>query len=235
MLKLKKIIPAPKGLILLTLHPPISPLTSSGQRNRASWASQPQKSVTLLPCPGGKTTKSTRTCGGIGGKKNILPSTAPRDRHTNTATCATCVSVVGTSFPFSSAVKRKRWSVNKRPSRIYSVRATWHCSCHWYRSNSDATWRRAITLQCESQIDSGARVSIVLCTWRIGTEHISNIHWFMKTRHGMKMSGEWYLYWLGHVIGFCAQLRPEVICNWEILTSRRLFSVICSCKLTFGL
>jgi len=27
--------------------------------------SQPQKSVTLLPCPGGKTTKSTRTCGGI--------------------------------------------------------------------------------------------------------------------------------------------------------------------------
>ena len=54
---------------LLTLRPPISPLTSTGQRNRASWASQPQKSVTLLPCPGGKTTKSTRTCGGIGGEK----------------------------------------------------------------------------------------------------------------------------------------------------------------------
>jgi hypothetical protein len=35
----------------------------------ASWASQPQKSVTLLPCPGGKTTKSIRTCGGIGGKR----------------------------------------------------------------------------------------------------------------------------------------------------------------------
>jgi len=47
---------------LLALHPPISPLTSLGQHNRASWASQPQKSVTLLPCPGGKTTKSTRTC-----------------------------------------------------------------------------------------------------------------------------------------------------------------------------
>ena len=54
---------------LLAIHPPISPLTSSGQRNRASWASQTQKSVTLLPCPGGKTTKSTRTCAGIGGKK----------------------------------------------------------------------------------------------------------------------------------------------------------------------
>jgi len=54
-------------MALLALHPPISPLTSTGQRNCASWASQTQKSVTLLPCPGGKTTKSTRTCGGIGG------------------------------------------------------------------------------------------------------------------------------------------------------------------------
>jgi len=54
---------------LLALHPPISPLTSSVQGNCASWASQPQKSVTLLPCPGGRTTKSTRTCGGIGQKK----------------------------------------------------------------------------------------------------------------------------------------------------------------------
>ena len=34
--------------------------TPSGQRNCASWASQPQKSVTLLPCPGGRTTKSTK-------------------------------------------------------------------------------------------------------------------------------------------------------------------------------
>jgi len=55
---------------LLALHPPISPPTSSGQRNCASWASQPQNSVTLLPCPGGRTTKSTRTFCGIG-KKSI--------------------------------------------------------------------------------------------------------------------------------------------------------------------
>jgi len=34
--------------------------TPSGQRNRASWASQPQNWVTLLPCPGGRTTKSTK-------------------------------------------------------------------------------------------------------------------------------------------------------------------------------
>ena len=47
--------------------------TSSGQRNWASWASQPQKSVTFLPCPGGRTTKSTkRACGGIGGKNSLV-------------------------------------------------------------------------------------------------------------------------------------------------------------------
>src|SRR5215469_7229039 len=35
-------------------------ITSSGQRNCASWASQPQKSVTLRPQPGGETKKSIR-------------------------------------------------------------------------------------------------------------------------------------------------------------------------------
>jgi hypothetical protein len=45
----------------------ISPLTPSVQRNRVSWASQPQKSVTLSPQPGGKATKFIRTCGGMGG------------------------------------------------------------------------------------------------------------------------------------------------------------------------
>ena len=45
----------------------ISPLTSSGQRSRASWASHPQKSATLSPQPGGKTTKFVRTGGGICG------------------------------------------------------------------------------------------------------------------------------------------------------------------------
>ena len=47
----------------------ISPLTSSGQRSRASWASQPQKSATLSPQPGGEPRKFIRTCGGIGRKK----------------------------------------------------------------------------------------------------------------------------------------------------------------------
>ena len=46
----------------------ISPLTSSGQRSRASWASQPQKSATLSPQPGGKPRKFIRTCGGIWGR-----------------------------------------------------------------------------------------------------------------------------------------------------------------------
>ena len=35
----------------------VTPLTSSGQRSRASWASQPQKSTTLSPQPGGKPRK----------------------------------------------------------------------------------------------------------------------------------------------------------------------------------
>jgi hypothetical protein len=46
-----------------------SSLTSSGQRNCALWAPQPQKSVTLRIQPGGGTTKSTWTCGGIGWEK----------------------------------------------------------------------------------------------------------------------------------------------------------------------
>ena len=47
---------APPGTIFssVTTHTP------SGQRNCASWASQPQKSVTLLLCRGGRTTKSTK-------------------------------------------------------------------------------------------------------------------------------------------------------------------------------
>ena len=49
------------------------------KNNCASWASQPQKSVTLLPCPGGRTTKSTRTFGGIEKKK---PGFSIEDRDT---------------------------------------------------------------------------------------------------------------------------------------------------------
>ena len=47
---------APPG----TTSSSITTHTTSGQRNCALWASQPQKSVTLLPCPGGRTTKSTK-------------------------------------------------------------------------------------------------------------------------------------------------------------------------------
>ena len=47
---------APPG----TTSSSITAHTPSGQRNCASWASQPQKSVTLLPCPGGRTMKFTK-------------------------------------------------------------------------------------------------------------------------------------------------------------------------------
>ena len=49
-------------------------LTSIGQRSRALWASQPQKSATLSQQPGGKTTKFIRTGGGIGKKKKDCSS-----------------------------------------------------------------------------------------------------------------------------------------------------------------
>ena len=47
---------APPG----TTSSSITTHTPSGQGNCASWASQTQKSVTLVPCPGGRTTKSTK-------------------------------------------------------------------------------------------------------------------------------------------------------------------------------
>ena len=45
----------------------ISPLTSSGQRSRASWASEPENSPTISLQPGGKPRNFLRTCGGFGG------------------------------------------------------------------------------------------------------------------------------------------------------------------------
>jgi hypothetical protein len=45
---------------LLVPHIHISQCTLSGQRNCASWASHPHKSVTLRPQPGGESTKSVR-------------------------------------------------------------------------------------------------------------------------------------------------------------------------------
>jgi hypothetical protein len=45
---------------LLVLHIHVPPSTSSGQHNCASWAFQPQKSVTPRPQPGGETLKSIR-------------------------------------------------------------------------------------------------------------------------------------------------------------------------------
>src|SRR5215469_13814511 len=65
---------------LLVLHIHISPTTSSGQRNCASWASQPQKSVTLQPQPGGESTKSIRDMWWQWKKKQLWNSSYG-DRH----------------------------------------------------------------------------------------------------------------------------------------------------------
>ena len=61
-----------KGPFWYLIFTHVSPLTSSGQGSRASWASQTQKSAKLYPQPGGKTTKFIRTGGGIGEKKKIF-------------------------------------------------------------------------------------------------------------------------------------------------------------------
>jgi len=63
----------------------ISPLTSSGQRSRASWATQHQKSATLSPQPGGKTTKFIRTGCGNGEKKEEKNIYTDWYKYTNTS------------------------------------------------------------------------------------------------------------------------------------------------------
>jgi hypothetical protein len=55
-----------RSLLILHIH---IPSTSLGQCNRASQASQPQKSVLLQPQPGGVPRSPWPTCGGIGLKK----------------------------------------------------------------------------------------------------------------------------------------------------------------------
>jgi hypothetical protein len=59
----------------ITIHP-------SGQRNCASWASQPQKSVTIRPQPGGETTKSIRDMWWHwGGKKSRITCNTHNNTH----------------------------------------------------------------------------------------------------------------------------------------------------------
>jgi hypothetical protein len=59
---------APPG----TTSSSITTHTASGQRNCASRASQTQKTVTLLPCTGGRTTKSTKDRWGHSGGGNFF-------------------------------------------------------------------------------------------------------------------------------------------------------------------
>jgi hypothetical protein len=51
---------------LLVLHMHVSPSASSRKRNCTSWASQPQKTVTLRPQTGGETTTSIRDVVALG-------------------------------------------------------------------------------------------------------------------------------------------------------------------------
>ena len=58
-----------------TTSPSITTHTPLGQRNSASWSPQSQKSVALLPCPGGSSTKSTKDMWWHWTKKKIYFST----------------------------------------------------------------------------------------------------------------------------------------------------------------
>jgi len=53
--------------------------TSSGQSNCASLEPQSQKPVELLPCPGGRTTKSTKDMWWHWTKKKLAPSSILRE------------------------------------------------------------------------------------------------------------------------------------------------------------
>ena len=102
----------------------ISPLTSSGQRSRASWAPKPQKSATLSPQPGGKTAKFVRTSGGIGGEKNkychLWParlysifstlSHKPHDFRKKVVQHKMCVLIFFTIFVWIISHYKKKWA-----------------------------------------------------------------------------------------------------------------------------
>ena len=123
----------------------ISPLTSSGQRSRASWASQRQKSATLSPQPGGKPRKFVRTCGGIGGGEvwsciEICHTLNPNRLFTRLK--ITSVPVLGQVWPvcaFQRAVMmpHKSRTLNRWFSPIIDIKMSAHkatihfvwCSC----------------------------------------------------------------------------------------------------------
>ena len=103
---------APPG----TTSSSITTHTSSGRHNCASWASQPQKSVTLLPCPEGRTTKSTkRTCGGIGG--GALNRTNRTTKRPGTWGCP---------LNSISAEVKNVWSYTSTPT--YALIVWWLCA-----------------------------------------------------------------------------------------------------------
>ena len=116
-------------MALLALHSPISPLISSVHRNRASWASQPQKSVTLLPCLGGRTTKSTRTCGALGGGLCFIVTGTHRTSRLNPVTLLFCICEI-----LISSLGRDTNCPPLDPQCLFTVHTDWYsklgrCGC----------------------------------------------------------------------------------------------------------
>ena len=117
----------------------ISPLTSSGQRSRASWASQPQKSATLSPQPGGRPRKFIRTRGGIGGKKKTF--------NVHTPYCHLGHAQLNNIFPrylINGMIFKKKKLLNIRSVFWFSLQIfVWnisHSKKNWLRYNQNVNW-----------------------------------------------------------------------------------------------
>ena len=129
----------------LAPHFPISPLTPSGQRNCASWASQPQKSVTLPPQPGGGTKKKfTWTCGGI------------RKKNYGLYKCIT-------------------WSAAFTHSHTHTHTHTHTAYAHLYLNANCLRNIRAETLKCKLELGLGVVRSAYFCTCRITALHLITV------------------------------------------------------------
>jgi len=111
---------------LLALHPPLSSLTPSGQCNCASRASHPQKSVTLLPCLGGRTTKSTKDMWWHWRKKKFIfnPLTSLSFKVPTTSQCYASESSNMLINKWRSSYTLEQENINKTLTHIFLLQIT---------------------------------------------------------------------------------------------------------------
>ena len=129
---------APPG----TSSPYISPLTSSGQRNCASWASQPQKSVTLPPQPGGGPRKFVWTCGGIRKRKKEKKG-VDRTRTEDRFSPALFFVSVQILEELCVSLHRNCWIGHKGVSHSMHTAVSWFVRVRWGPCLFTGFWRHS--------------------------------------------------------------------------------------------